>query len=190
LEDLVVQEVGRTALFGSRFRENAGRALLIPRRRPGQRTPLWQQRLKAQSLLEVARPYGSFPIILETYRECLHDVFDLPALRGILHGLRSRDLDLVELETPSASPMASSLLFDYIATYMYEDDTPAAERRPGAVARPGAPPRAARPGGAARPRRSRSPGRRGVVSATRSAQRGRAPRPPPTGRRAARRRGR
>ncbi|HET6683493.1 MAG TPA: DEAD/DEAH box helicase [Gaiella sp.] len=129
LEDLVVQEVGRTALFGSRFRENAGRALLIPRRRPGQRTPLWQQRLKAQSLLEVARPYGSFPIILETYRECLQDVFDLPALRGILHGLRSRELDLVELETPSASPMASSLLFDYIATYMYEDDTPAAERR-------------------------------------------------------------
>jgi ATP-dependent helicase Lhr and Lhr-like helicase len=129
LEDLVVQEVGRTALFGSRFRENAGRALLIPRRRPGQRTPLWQQRLKAQSLLEVARPYGSFPIILETYRECLQDVFDLPALRGILHGLRSRELDLVELETPSASPMASSLLFDYVATYMYEDDTPAAERR-------------------------------------------------------------
>ena len=124
-----MQEVGRTALFGSRFRENAGRALLIPRRRPGQRTPLWQQRLKAQSLLEVARPYGSFPIILETYRECLQDVFDLPALRGILHGLRSRELDLVELETPSASPMASSLLFDYVATYMYEDDTPAAERR-------------------------------------------------------------
>jgi ATP-dependent helicase Lhr and Lhr-like helicase len=129
LEDLVVQEVGRTALFGSRFRENAGRALLIPRRRPGQRTPLWQQRLKAQSLLEVARPYGSFPIVLETYRECLQDVFDLPALRGILHGLRSRELDLVELETPSASPMAASLLFDYVATYMYEDDTPAAERR-------------------------------------------------------------
>jgi ATP-dependent Lhr-like helicase len=129
LEDLVVQEVGGTALFGARFRENAARALLIPRRRPGQRTPLWQQRLKAQSLLEVARPYGSFPIILETYRECLQDVFDLPALRGILHGLRSRDLDLVELETPSASPMAASLLFDYVATYMYADDTPAAERR-------------------------------------------------------------
>jgi ATP-dependent helicase Lhr and Lhr-like helicase len=129
LEDLIVQEVGRTALFGSRFRENAGRALLIPRRRPGQRTPLWQQRLKAQSLLEVARPYGSFPVVLETYRECLQDVFDLPALRGILQGLRSRELDLVELETPSASPMAASLLFDYVATYMYEDDTPAAERR-------------------------------------------------------------
>ncbi len=129
VEDLVVQEVGQTALFGARFRENAARALLIPRRRPGQRTPLWQQRLKAQSLLEVARRYGSFPIVLETYRECLQDVFDLPALRGVLQGLRSRELDLVEVETSSASPMASSLLFDYVATYMYEDDTPAAERR-------------------------------------------------------------
>jgi ATP-dependent Lhr-like helicase len=129
IEDLVVQEVGRSALFGSRFRENAARALLIPRRRPGQRTPLWQQRLKAQSLLQVARRYGSFPIVLETYRECLQDVFDLPALRGILQGLQSRTLDLVEVETASASPMASSLLFDYVATYMYEDDTPAAERR-------------------------------------------------------------
>ena len=129
LEDLVVQEVGSTALFGARFRENAGRALLIPRRRPGQRTPLWQQRLKAQSLLEVARKYGSFPIVLETYRECLQDVFDLPALRGILRGLQTRELDLVEIETASASPMAASLLFDYVATYMYEDDTPAAERR-------------------------------------------------------------
>jgi ATP-dependent Lhr-like helicase len=129
LEDLVVQEVGSTALFGARFRENAARALLIPRRRPGQRTPLWQQRLKAQSLLEVARKYGSFPIVLETYRECLQDVFDLPALRGILRGLSTREIDLVEVETPSASPMAASLLFDYVATYMYEDDTPAAERR-------------------------------------------------------------
>jgi ATP-dependent Lhr-like helicase len=129
LEDVVVQEVGQTALFGARFRENAGRALLLPRRRPGQRTPLWQQRLKAQSLLEVARKYGSFPIVLETYRECLQDVFDLPALRSILRGLQTRELDLVEVETPSASPMAASLLFDYVATYMYEDDTPAAERR-------------------------------------------------------------
>ena len=129
LEELVVQEVGRSALFGARFRENAARALLIPRRRPGQRTPLWQQRLKAQSLLEVARPYGSFPILLETYRECLQDVFDLPALRGILRGLATRELDLVEIETASASPMAASLMFDYVATYMYADDTPAAERR-------------------------------------------------------------
>src|SRR3989449_1086699 len=129
LDDLVVQEVGKSALFGARFRENAARALLIPRRRPGERTPLWQQRLKAQSLLQVARRYGSFPIVLETYRECLQDVFDLPSLRRILHGLQTRELDLVEVETPSASPFAASLLFDYIATYMYEDDTPAAERR-------------------------------------------------------------
>jgi ATP-dependent Lhr-like helicase len=129
IEELVVQEVGQTALFGARFRENAARALLIPRRRPGQRTPLWQQRLKAQSLLQVARRYGSFPIVLETYRECLQDVFDLPALRRILQGLQTRELDLVEVETPSASPFAASLLFDYVATYMYEDDTPAAERR-------------------------------------------------------------
>ncbi len=129
IEELVVAEVGQTALFGARFRENAARALLIPRRRPGQRTPLWQQRLKAQNLLQVARKYGSFPIVLETYRECLQDVFDLPALKGILHGLQTRELDLVEVETASASPFASSLLFDYIATYMYEDDTPPAERR-------------------------------------------------------------
>ncbi|HKY24138.1 MAG TPA: DEAD/DEAH box helicase [Gaiella sp.] len=129
VEELVVQEVGQTALFGARFRENAARALLIPRRRPGQRTPLWQQRLKAQSLLEVARPYGSFPIVLETYRECLQDVFDLPALRSILHGIATRELDVVEVESASASPMAASLMFDYVATYMYADDTPAAERR-------------------------------------------------------------
>ena len=129
IEDLVLQELAQTALFGARFRENAARALLIPRRRPGQRTPLWQQRLKAQSLLQVARRYPQFPIVLETYRECLQDVFDLPALRGILRGIATRQLDVVEVETASASPFASSLLFEYIATYMYEDDTPPAERR-------------------------------------------------------------
>src|SRR5207249_5050967 len=129
VEELVVQEVGQSALFGARFRENAARALLIPRRRPDQRTPLWQQRLKAQGLLQVARRYGSFPVILETYRECLQDVFDLPALTRLLTGLRTRELDLVDVETASASPYSASLLFDYIATYMYEDDTPPAERR-------------------------------------------------------------
>jgi ATP-dependent Lhr-like helicase len=129
LEDLVVAELGGAALFGARFRENAARALLIPRRRPGQRTPLWQQRLKAQGLLQVARRYPDFPVVLETFRECLQDVFDLPALRGLLEALRQRRIDLVEVETPSASPFASSLLFDYVATYMYEDDTPLAERR-------------------------------------------------------------
>ncbi len=129
IEDLVVQEVGQSALFGARFRENAARALLIPRRRPDQRTPLWQQRLKAQGLLQVARRYGSFPVVLETYRECLQDVFDLPSLKRLLKGLRTRELDLVDVETQSASPYSASLLFDYIATYMYEDDTPPAERR-------------------------------------------------------------
>jgi ATP-dependent helicase Lhr and Lhr-like helicase len=129
VEELVVQEVGQSALFGARFRENAARALLIPRRRPDQRTPLWQQRLKAQGLLQVARKYGSFPVILETYRECLQDVFDLPSLKRLLTGLRTREFDLVDVETPTASPYSASLLFDYIATYMYEDDTPPAERR-------------------------------------------------------------
>jgi ATP-dependent Lhr-like helicase len=134
LEDLVVAELGGAALFGARFRENAARALLIPRRRPGQRTPLWQQRLKAQGLLQVARRYPDFPVVLETFRECLQDVFDVPSLRGLLESLRQRRIDLVEVETPSASPFASSLLFDYVATYMYEDDTPLAERRAQALA--------------------------------------------------------
>jgi ATP-dependent Lhr-like helicase len=129
VEELVTEELGDTALFGARFRENAGRSLLIPRRRPGERTPLWQQRLKAQSLLQVARRYPAFPIVLETYRECLQDVFDLPALKRLLQGLRTRQIDLVDVETASASPYAASLLFDYVANYMYEDDTPAAERR-------------------------------------------------------------
>ncbi len=129
IEDLLLVELAQGALFGARFRENASRALLIPRRRPGQRTPLWQQRLKAQSLLQGARRYPQFPIVLETYRECLQDVFDLPALRGILKGISTRRLDLVEVETPSASPFAASLLFEYVATYMYEDDTPPEERR-------------------------------------------------------------
>jgi ATP-dependent helicase Lhr and Lhr-like helicase len=134
LEDLIVAELGGTALFGARFRENAARALLIPRRRPGQRTPLWQQRLKAQGLLQVARRYPDFPVVLETYRECLQDVFDLPALRLLLAALRQRRIDVVDVETPTASPFASSLLFDYVATYMYEDDTPLAERRAQALA--------------------------------------------------------
>jgi ATP-dependent helicase Lhr and Lhr-like helicase len=134
LEDLVVRELSGSALFGARFRENAARSLLIPRAYPGKRTPLWQQRLKSQSLLEVARDFPRFPVILETYRECLRDVFDLPALRQILTDLHSRKLGLVEVETPTASPFASSLLFDYVATYMYEGDTPNAERRAAALA--------------------------------------------------------
>ena len=133
LEDLVVSELSGSALFGARFRENASRSLLIPRAYPGKRTPLWQQRLKSQSLLEVARDFPRFPVILETYRECLRDVLDLPSLREILTDLHSRKLGLVEVETPTASPFASSLLFDYVATYMYEGDTPNAERRAAAL---------------------------------------------------------
>ncbi|HEX2358561.1 MAG TPA: DEAD/DEAH box helicase [Solirubrobacterales bacterium] len=134
LEDLVVRELAGSALFGARFRENAARSLLIPRAWPGKRTPLWQQRLKSQSLLEVARDFPRFPVILETYREVLRDVLDLPALHRLLSDLHSRRLTLVEVETPTASPFASSLLFDYVATYMYEGDTPNAERRAAALA--------------------------------------------------------
>jgi len=133
VEDAVVAELSASALFGARFRENAARALLIPRARPGRRTPLWQQRLKSQSLLEVAKKYGEFPIILETYRECLRDVLDVPGLVELLTALHRRELTMVEVETPTASPFASSLLFDYVATYMYEGDTPNAERRAAAL---------------------------------------------------------
>jgi ATP-dependent Lhr-like helicase len=133
LEDLVVGELGASALYGARFREAAARALLIPRAYPGKRTPLWQQRLKAQTLLEVTRRYSDFPIVLEAYRECLRDVLDLPGLRELLGRLQRRELSLVEVETPTASPFASSLLFDYVATYMYEGDAPNAERRAAAL---------------------------------------------------------
>jgi ATP-dependent Lhr-like helicase len=134
LEDLVVAELSGSALFGSHFREAAARSLLIPRAYPGKRTPLWQQRLKSQSLLEVARDFPRFPVVLETYRECMRDVLDLPSLADLLSKLHSRQLNLVEVETPTASPFASSLLFDYVATYMYEGDTPNAERRAAALA--------------------------------------------------------
>ncbi|MEA2386753.1 MAG: ATP-dependent helicase Lhr and Lhr-like helicase, partial [Thermoleophilaceae bacterium] len=134
VEDLVVAELGGSALFGARFRENAARSLLLPRAYPGKRTPLWQQRLKSQNLLEVAKDFPRFPVILETYRECLRDVLDLPALTDLLRDLHSRKITLVEVETQSASPFASSLLFDYVATYMYEGDTPNAERRAAALA--------------------------------------------------------
>ncbi len=133
VEQAVTAELGGSALFGARFRENAARALLIPRAYPGKRTPLWQQRLKAQNLLEVARRYDDFPIVLETYRECLRDVLDVPGLQELLSGLHTREISLVEVETQTASPFASSLLFDYVATYMYEGDTPNAERRAAAL---------------------------------------------------------
>jgi ATP-dependent Lhr-like helicase len=133
VEDVVVGQVASSALFASRFRENAARALLLPRRRPGTRTPLWQQRQRAADLLAVASRYGSFPILVETYREVLSDVFDLPALRDVLGGIARRDITVHSVETLRASPFASSLLFDYVAAYMYDGDAPLAERRAGAL---------------------------------------------------------
>ncbi len=134
ISELVVSSLPRTALFSARFRECAARALLLPKRRPDRRTPLWQQRQRAADLLAVAAKYPSFPILLETSRECLHDVFDVPALTDVLSRLRSRTLRLVTVETPRASPMAQSLLFSWIAAYMYEGDAPLAERRAAALA--------------------------------------------------------
>src|SRR5439155_1741964 len=127
VEDLVVGAVAPSPLFASRFRENAARALLLPRRRPGTRTPLWQQRQRAADLLAVASRYGSFPILVETYRECLSDVFDLPALREILAAIGRREITVHGVETLRASPFASSLLFDYVAAYMYDGDAPTGE---------------------------------------------------------------
>jgi ATP-dependent Lhr-like helicase len=129
IDELVVGEVGHSALFASRFRENAGRALLLPRRRPGSRTPLWQQRQRAADLLSVAAKYGSFPILLETYRECLRDVFDVPALTALMADIRARRVRVASVDTPFPSPFASSLAFSYVAQFMYEGDSPLAERR-------------------------------------------------------------
>ena len=134
IERAVTDALGGTALFAARFRENAARALLLPRRRPGQRTPLWMQRQRSSDLLAVASRYGSFPIILETYREVLRDVFDLTALADVLKGIRSRQIRVTNVETRSASPFASGLLFDYVGSYMYEGDAPLAERRAQALA--------------------------------------------------------
>ena len=134
IRDLVMSRLPETSMFASRFRECAARALLLPRRRPGQRTPLWQQRQRAADLLSVAAKYPSFPVLLETTRECLNDVFDLPALMGLMSDLRSRRVRVVAVETPQASPFAQSLLFSWIAVYMYEGDAPLAERRAAALA--------------------------------------------------------
>ncbi|MGA9276975.1 DEAD/DEAH box helicase, partial [Ilumatobacter sp.] len=134
IDELVVSTLPQTALFSARFRECAGRALLLPRRRPDRRTPLWQQRQRAADLLAVASKFPTFPILLEASRECLQDVFDVPALREVLGLLRSRAIRVVTVDTAKASPMASSLLFNWIAAYMYEGDAPLAERRAAALA--------------------------------------------------------
>jgi ATP-dependent Lhr-like helicase len=134
VEELLISEVGDSALFTSKFREAAARALLLPRRRPGSRTPLWLQRRKAANLLEVTRNYASFPIMLETYREVMQDHFDLPALREVLTDVQKRTTRVVEADTDAPSPFASSLMFDFIASFMYEYDAPLAERRAAALA--------------------------------------------------------
>lgn len=134
IDELVVSQLPSTAMFAARFRECAARALLLPRRRPDRRTPLWQQRQRAADLLAVASRHPDFPILLETTRECLNDVFDLPALRQVLADLRARRIRVVPVDTPRASPFAQSLLFGWIAVYMYEGDAPLAERRAAALA--------------------------------------------------------
>jgi ATP-dependent helicase Lhr and Lhr-like helicase len=129
IEDLVVASLGETSLFAARFRENAARALLLPRRHPGRRSPLWAQRKRAADLLAVASRYGSFPIILETYRECLRDVFDLPGLVEILRRIASRRIRVLTVDSRTPSPFAASLLFSYVANFIYDGDAPLAERR-------------------------------------------------------------
>ncbi|WP_026875590.1 ATP-dependent helicase [Jiangella gansuensis] len=129
LDEIVTTEVGASALFASRFRECAARALLLPRRTPGRRSPLWQQRQRSAQLLQVASKYGSFPMLLETMRECLRDVYDLDGLREIMRHIADRSVKVVEVETAQPSPFARSLLFGYVAAFMYEGDSPLAERR-------------------------------------------------------------
>ncbi|HEX2175719.1 MAG TPA: ATP-dependent helicase, partial [Nocardioidaceae bacterium] len=133
VEEIVTGEVATSALFASRFRECAARALLLPRRHPGRRSPLWQQRQRSAQLLEVAAKYGSFPIVLETIRECLQDVYDVPALTGLMRDVAARRVRVVEVSTPEPSPFARSLLFGYVAAFMYEGDSPLAERRAAAL---------------------------------------------------------
>ncbi|WP_405920273.1 ATP-dependent helicase [Streptomyces longwoodensis] len=133
VDQVVTDQVGGSALFASRFRECAARALLLPRRTPGRRTPLWQQRQRAAQLLEVASEFGSFPIVLEAVRECLQDVFDVPGLVELMGDLESRRVRLVEVTTPEPSPFARSLLFGYVAQFLYEGDSPLAERRAAAL---------------------------------------------------------
>jgi ATP-dependent Lhr-like helicase len=129
VEALVAAQLPASALFAARFRENAARSLLLPRRRPGQRTPLWQQRMRSAGLLQVAGQYPDFPILAETWREVMSDHFDMPALLGLLRAIRSREIRVVAVDTERASPFASSLLFSYVAEFMYEGDAPLAERR-------------------------------------------------------------
>ncbi|ABM12461.1 ATP dependent helicase, Lhr family [Mycolicibacterium vanbaalenii PYR-1] len=133
IEPLVTAEVSSSALFASRFRECAARALLLPRRHPGKRSPLWHQRQRAAQLLDVAKGYPDFPIVLEAVRECLQDVYDVPTLTALMGRIAQRRVRLLEVETPTPSPFAASLLFGYVGAFMYEGDSPLAERRAAAL---------------------------------------------------------
>ncbi|MFB9902491.1 ATP-dependent helicase [Allokutzneria oryzae] len=133
VEQIVVAELGGSALFAARFRECAARSLLLPRRDPRRRSPLWQQRQRASQLLSVAAKYERFPVVLEAMRECVQDVYDLPGLRELMAEVRSRKVRVVEVETPTASPFARSLLFGYVGMFLYETDAPLAERRAAAL---------------------------------------------------------
>jgi ATP-dependent helicase Lhr and Lhr-like helicase len=128
-EEMLLEEVGSTAVFGAYFRMNAGRALVLPRPQPGRRQPFWLQRLRAADLLQVARRYDSFPVVLETYREVLRDVLDMDGLRHVLTGLTDGEIGLRVMETDSPSPFAAAFLMNLVAAYMYEGETPRAERR-------------------------------------------------------------
>ncbi len=129
IEDVVTRELGGSSMFAARFREAAARALLLPRRAVGKRTPLWAQRKRASDLLAVAQQYPSFPIVLETYRECLRDAFDLPALVDVLRAVESRKIRVTTVDVTTPSPMAASLLFSFVGNFIYDEDAPAAERR-------------------------------------------------------------
>ncbi|HYE26064.1 MAG TPA: DEAD/DEAH box helicase, partial [Clostridia bacterium] len=129
LRELVLRQLGGTSLFAAKFRECAARALLLPKRRPGTRAPLWQQRKRAADLLSVASRYASFPMLLETYRECIRDVFDLPAATMLLRRIASGKVRVTTMDSTKPSPFASALLFTYVANYLYDGDAPLAERR-------------------------------------------------------------
>ena len=150
VEALVVRQLGGTALFAAKFREAAARALLLPKRRPGGRSPLWQQRKRAADLLAVAAQYGSFPMLLEAYRECLRDVFDMPSLVDTLRRIERREIRTATVDSAMPSPFAAALLFGYVANYIYDGDAPlGGTARTGAGDRSVAAARAAWRGGAA-----------------------------------------
>src|SRR5207249_4169301 len=134
VEQLVIRQLGASSMFAAKFREAAARALLLPRMRAQGRAPLWQQRKRAYDLLQVAARFGSFPMILEAYRECLRDVFDVPALVETMRRIRDRAIRVITADTPKPSPFAGSLLFRYVANFLYDGDAPLAERRAQALA--------------------------------------------------------